>query len=107
MEEHSLEISKLFSVQDKEVIVTGGLKGIGLMITAAFIQNGANVYTFSRKPDFEVANKLNTLGKGRCKAFTCDINKVEDIENVVLEVSKLTDRIHCLVNNSGTGSCDS
>lgn len=43
-----LSVAALFSVQDKVVLVTGGAKGIGKLITRAFLANGAKVYIASR-----------------------------------------------------------
>ena len=36
-----MEINNLFSVKDKVAVVTGGSRGIGEMITAGFLANGA------------------------------------------------------------------
>ena len=41
----------LFSVTGKTVLVTGGSRGIGEMIAAGFLANGAKVYISSRKAD--------------------------------------------------------
>lgn len=51
-------ISSLFSVKGKTVVVTGGARGIGLMIALGFVENGANVILISRKPDPEAAAAL-------------------------------------------------
>ncbi|MFZ9018208.1 MAG: SDR family NAD(P)-dependent oxidoreductase, partial [Ilumatobacteraceae bacterium] len=46
-----MHISELFSVSGKTVVVTGGSRGIGEMIAAGFLANGAKVYISSRKAD--------------------------------------------------------
>ena len=37
----SLQLDQLFSVRDKVVVVTGGSRGLGEMIAAGFLTNGA------------------------------------------------------------------
>jgi NAD(P)-dependent dehydrogenase (short-subunit alcohol dehydrogenase family) len=44
-------MKNLFSVEGKTVLVTGGSRGIGEMIAAGFLANGARVYISSRKAD--------------------------------------------------------
>ena len=48
---NSLTTNDLFSVSGKVVLVTGGSRGIGEMIAAGFLANGAKVYISSRKAD--------------------------------------------------------
>ena len=42
-------MKNLFSVDGKVVVVTGGSRGIGEMIAAGYLANGAKVYITSRK----------------------------------------------------------
>ena len=46
-----LSIEELFSVAGRTVLVTGGSRGIGEMIAAGFLANGAKVYISSRKAE--------------------------------------------------------
>ena len=46
-----LSVGELFGVEGKTVLVTGGARGIGLMIAAGFVANGARVYIASRSKD--------------------------------------------------------
>lgn len=50
--------------QDKVVLVTGGAKGIGRMISEGFVANGAKVYISSRdaKACEQACKELNALG---------------------------------------------
>ena len=53
-------MKNLFSVAGKVALVTGGSRGIGLMIESGFVENGATVYISSRKKEVcdEVAPHL-------------------------------------------------
>ena len=46
---NSLSVNALFSVAGKVAVVTGGSRGIGEMIAAGLLANGAKVYISSRK----------------------------------------------------------
>ena len=101
----SLVISDLFSVQNKNILVTGGGRGIGLMITEAFVRNGAHVYISSRdeKTITAVAGALTAAGPGTCVAFPADLSSLAGVGVVAGMLAERfgVTKLHCLVNNSG------
>ncbi len=44
-----MDVAKLFSVEGKIVVITGGSRGIGKMIAEGFVRSGAKVYITARK----------------------------------------------------------
>ncbi|GAA6059576.1 hypothetical protein JCM10212_000632 [Sporobolomyces blumeae] len=97
----------LFSVKGKVVVVTGGGKGIGRMISEGFVKGGAKrVYIASRdKASLEAAakemNSLPGVHGEPCVAIAADLAKYEGVESLVAEISKREKHINVLVNNSG------
>ena len=47
----SLKTQDLFDVSNKVVVVTGGSRGIGEMITSGFLTNNSKVYITARKEE--------------------------------------------------------
>jgi len=101
----SLLISDLFSVKGKIVLITGGGRGIGLMLTESFVRNGAKVIICSRDQDQieTIADSLNQIGPGSCIGFKADLSTLKGVEEV--KTTLITDlnlsSLHCLINNSG------
>ncbi|KAF9270064.1 NAD-P-binding protein [Marasmius fiardii PR-910] len=99
----SLEISSLFRVKGKVVLITGGSRGIGKMIAAGFVRNGAKVYISSRSAqDCETAaSELNGLGPGTCIPLPADLQKLEEVERLAQELASRERVLDVLVNNAG------
>ncbi|KAF2008095.1 NAD(P)-binding protein [Amniculicola lignicola CBS 123094] len=99
-----MDIPTLFSVKDKIILITGGAKGIGRMISQGFVQNGATVYISSRdaKACAQACTELNALGQGRAEYITADLYKEEDVQKLAEELGKREGKLHVLINNSGS-----
>jgi NAD(P)-dependent dehydrogenase (short-subunit alcohol dehydrogenase family) len=95
-------VSNLFSVKDKTVLVTGGSRGIGLMIARGFVEGGAKVYISSRKADVcnSVAAELSE--NGTCIALPEDIGSEEGVKRLVAQFSEREPALNVLINNAGT-----
>jgi len=91
----------LFSVEGKVALVTGGSRGIGLMIARGFVEAGARVYISSRKADVceEVAADLSKVGT--CAALPANLATEDACRRLATEVADREDRLHVLVNNAG------
>lgn len=102
-----MDVSNLFGVKGKVVLVTGGAKGIGRMISEGFVTNGAKVYISSRDAkacDAAVAelNKAGQASGGSAHAIPADFYKEEDCKKLADELAKREKKLHVLVNNSGS-----
>ena len=83
-------IFQLTLIKGKIVLVTGGAKGIGRMISEGFVQNGATVYISSRdaKACEEACKELNALGKGKADFIAADLYKEDAAKNIADELKK-------------------
>ena len=94
-------LDDLFSVAGKTVVVTGGSRGIGLMIARGFVEGGARVVISSRKAEVceRVAAELSEVGE--CVAVPADLSGEEACRRLAGEVGEREGRVHVLVNNAG------
>jgi NAD(P)-dependent dehydrogenase (short-subunit alcohol dehydrogenase family) len=93
--------SDLFSVEGKAAVVTGGSRGIGLMIAAGLVDAGARVYISSRKADVcdAVAAELST--RGTCVSLPFDLSDRSAVVALAAAVADREPALHILVNNAG------
>ena len=94
-------MKNLFSIEGKTALVTGGSRGIGEMIAAGFLANGAKVYISSRKADTcnETAQRLQKDYGGECISLPADLSNLEGIKALVDELPE--ESLDILVNNAG------
>jgi NAD(P)-dependent dehydrogenase (short-subunit alcohol dehydrogenase family) len=91
----------LFNVSGKTALVTGGSRGIGLMIAQAYVEQGVHVYITARKADVcnAVAEELNAIGK--CTSLPGDISTPEGCKALAEQFAEREEKLHILVNNAG------
>jgi NAD(P)-dependent dehydrogenase (short-subunit alcohol dehydrogenase family) len=95
---------ELFSLKGRVALVTGGSRGIGKMIAAGFLAQGAaKVYITARKaaPCEATAKELAAEYGGECIALPIDISNLAGIEMLAGEIKKFEPKLDILVNNAG------
>ncbi len=93
----------MFDLKGKNVIVTGGSRGIGAAAVKLFAQSGANI-AFNYRKNYRLADEL----AGECRKEgvniffeECNVSDYQDVQRFVgRAVDKFND-IHILVNNAG------
>ena len=93
--------SELFDLTGKTAVVTGGSRGIGMMMARGLLQAGARVVISSRKPDAcdEAVDQLTEYGDVR--AVPADLSSPEECRRLADEVTAAEERVDILVNNAG------
>ena len=91
----------LFSVEGKTAVVTGGSRGIGLMIARGLVEGGARVYISSRKSEVceRVAAELSEVGE--CVALPADLSGEAACRRLSAAVREREQAVQVLVNNAG------
>ncbi|GAA0727162.1 SDR family oxidoreductase [Sphingomonas japonica] len=94
-----MDTSTLFRLDGRVALVTGGSRGIGRMIAAGFVAQGAKVYISSRKADacFETAEELGS----NCIALPQDVSTVAGCKALAAQLAEQEARLDILVNNAG------
>ena len=90
-------------LQDKNVIITGASRGIGMGIAKVFAEHGANVaftYSSSEAPALALEKELSGIGI-KAKAYKSNAASFEDSEKLVAAVLEEFGGIDVLINNAG------
>lgn len=94
-----MDTTTLFRLDGRVALVTGGSRGIGKMIAAGFIAQGAKVYISSRKADacFATAEELGE----NCIALPQDVSSVAGCKALAEHFAEHESKLDILVNNAG------
>jgi 2-deoxy-D-gluconate 3-dehydrogenase len=92
----------LFSLAGRTALITGGSRGIGKMIAAGFIAQGAKVYISSRKAAAcdATAAELSKDG-GVCVSLPQDVSTIEGCKALAAAYAGHESKLDVLVNNAG------
>src|SRR5690349_21090743 len=91
----------LFRLDGKVAVVTGGGRGIGLMIARGLLQAGAKVYLSARKEAELDAAVAELSAFGPTAAIPADLGTAEGVSTLASELAQREDKIHVLFNNAG------
>lgn len=91
-------------LQGKNILITGGSKGIGKAIAKIFVSEGANVSIAAR--DMEALKSAKEELGGNVSIFQANILNADERENLIQSYIKKMGRIDVLINNAGGSNGD-
>ncbi|WP_076998520.1 SDR family oxidoreductase [Variovorax sp. KK3] len=96
-----MDTTRLFSLEGRSALVTGGSRGIGRMISEGFLAQGARVYISARKADAcdQTAKELSAFG--HCVSLPADVSTLEGTHALVAAYAAHERTLDILVNNAG------
>jgi NAD(P)-dependent dehydrogenase (short-subunit alcohol dehydrogenase family) len=97
-----LRSKRLYQFKNKVVVITGGSRGLGLVLAREFAKEGARIGICARDTDeLERAREDLQQRAGEIVALECDITSREQIEQTIDQFRRRFGRIDVLVNNAG------
>ncbi len=92
----------LFDLGGKTALVTGGTRGIGLMIARGLLEAGAaHVYVSSRKAEGLAEAEAELSKYGQVTTIQADLSTEAECLRLASEVGVRESALHVLVNNAG------
>ena len=97
-----VERTEKIDLKEKVVLITGGGRGLGLVMARRFAKEGAKIAICSRQ-EIELEDAKHELVAKGAEVFStvCDVTNEADAKRMVEEVTKHFGRIDVLVNNAG------
>jgi NAD(P)-dependent dehydrogenase (short-subunit alcohol dehydrogenase family) len=95
-------VKNLFDVSGKVALVTGGSRGIGLMIARGLVANGVRTYVSSRKAEACQETAAELSREGECIPLPADVSTEAECRRLAAELARREPALHVLVNNAGT-----
>jgi NAD(P)-dependent dehydrogenase (short-subunit alcohol dehydrogenase family) len=96
-------LARLFDLEGRVAIVTGGTRGIGRAIAEGFVAAGARVVVASRKPEACAATEAHLIAMGgEALGVPTHLGELGALEPLVARTVERFGRLDILVNNAAT-----
>src|ERR1700689_4338687 len=91
----------LFDIAGKSALVTGGSRGIGLMIARGYVEAGVRVYISSRKAEVCDEGAAELAEIGTCVTGPAALAREAALARLPRLVAEREPKLDILVNNAG------
>ncbi|MEO1647772.1 MAG: SDR family oxidoreductase [Pseudomonadota bacterium] len=96
-----MDVQKLFSLEGRVAVVTGGSRGIGKMFVEGLLAAGCSkVYISARKLD-QMAETVEEFGADKVIAVQADLSQMDGIETLANAIKENETKLDILINNAG------
>ena len=91
------------SFEDRVVVITGGSRGLGLVMARMFVDEGAHVVLIARDLDelARAAEDLESRGPGSVTTLRCDVRRRGDVRAAVDAILDRHRTVDALINDAG------
>jgi NAD(P)-dependent dehydrogenase (short-subunit alcohol dehydrogenase family) len=91
-----------YSLRDKVAVITGGSRGLGLVLARHICAQGGSVALIARDPDELARAKVDLAARGGgVLTIECDLLDAGQIQSAVRQIIDRFGRIDILINNAG------
>src|SRR5438552_11593642 len=91
-----------YPLHDKVVLITGGSRGLGLVLARHLCARGSNVAIIARDPDELMRAKTDLAPRGgKVLTIECDLLDTGQIQSAVRQIIDRFGKIDVLINNAG------
>ena len=100
-----MDFTKLFSLEGRVAMITGGSRGIGKMLLEGLLAAGCErVYITARKREqlAETEAEFNATYPGKVIGLSSDLGQMAEINRLAQEISSRETKLDVLINNAGT-----
>ena len=94
-------MNDLFSLRGRTALITGGSRGIGRMIAAGFLAQGARVYISARKAQACDGAAAELSASGTCVSLPADVSSLAGAQALAAAYLARETSLDILVNNAG------
>src|SRR5919199_460360 len=99
---------RIYDLNGKTVLITGGSRGLGLVMARQLIQQGVRLAICARDAaELERARVELEQSGGEVLTVSCDVRDRFQVDQMVSTVHDRFGAIDILINNAGTDPCES